>query len=107
MLVCETWTRLFTGKISQFPPSTRQTNFVKAQFVQWILANSTGGKPEAHRIHCGRYSYEKLLFGISLAPEIFQRKMQEMLDGLDGVLVYIDDMLVCGATMQEHDKRLS
>ena len=30
-----------------------------------------------------------------------------MLEGLDGVLVYMDDILVFGATIDEHDRRLN
>uniref|UniRef100_A0AAR2LI10 ribonuclease H n=1 Tax=Pygocentrus nattereri TaxID=42514 RepID=A0AAR2LI10_PYGNA len=54
----------------------------------------------------GRYCFKKLPFGITSAPEIFQRKMLETLEGLEGVEVFMDDILVYGATMQEHDARL-
>lgn len=53
-----------------------------------------------------RYCFTRLPFGISIAPEIFQRKMQELLYGLEGVQVYMDDVIVYGASMQEHDTRL-
>ncbi len=39
-----------------------------------------------------RYCFKSLLFGISIAPEIFQRKMQELLYGLEGVQVYMDTL---------------
>ncbi|XP_039610078.1 uncharacterized protein K02A2.6-like [Polypterus senegalus] len=55
----------------------------------------------------GRYSFKRLPFGITSAPEIFQRKMMETLQGLDGVSVYMDDILVYGDTMEQHDKRLT
>ncbi|XP_024117381.1 uncharacterized protein K02A2.6, partial [Oryzias melastigma] len=54
----------------------------------------------------GRYCFKRLPFGITSAPEIFQRKMLETLEGLEGVEVYMDDILVHGATMEEHDARL-
>ncbi|KAI2655734.1 hypothetical protein H4Q32_024338 [Labeo rohita] len=53
-----------------------------------------------------RYCFKRLPFGINIAPEIFQQKMQELLTGLEGVQVYIDDVIVYGASMQEHDTRL-
>lgn len=53
-----------------------------------------------------RFYFKILPFGISIAPEIFQRKMQELLYGLEGVQVYMDDVIVYGAPMQEHDTRL-
>uniref|UniRef100_A0A3B3I785 Gypsy retrotransposon integrase-like protein 1 n=1 Tax=Oryzias latipes TaxID=8090 RepID=A0A3B3I785_ORYLA len=54
----------------------------------------------------GRYCFKRLPFGITSAPEIFQRKMLETLEGLEGVEVFMDDILVHGATMEEHDARL-
>ena len=54
----------------------------------------------------GRYCFQKLPFGITSAPEIFQKRMSEILDGLDGVVCLIDDMLIFGATQDEHDRRL-
>ena len=44
---------------------------------------------------------------ITSAPEIFQFKMNKLLEGLEGVVVYMDDILVYGSNMKEHDKRLS
>jgi len=55
----------------------------------------------------GRYCFKRLPFGISSAPEIFQRKMVELLHGLEGVRCYMDDILVHGKDMAEHDHRLS
>ena len=44
-------------------------------------------------------------FGISSAPEIFQRKLSTLLEGLDGVKVIMDDILVHGRNREEHDAR--
>ncbi len=54
----------------------------------------------------GRYHFNRLPFGINSASEIFQREMMKILDGLDGVVCYQDDILVFGDTDVEHDKRL-
>ncbi|KAK5893905.1 hypothetical protein CgunFtcFv8_006733 [Champsocephalus gunnari] len=54
----------------------------------------------------GRYCFKRLPFGISSAPEIFQRKMVETLEGLDGVAVYMDDIIIHGSNTSEHDERL-
>ena len=56
--------------------------------------------------HNGRYCFNKLPFGISSAPELFQKRMQKILAGQEGVLVLIDDVLVFGKTQTEHDARL-
>ena len=53
----------------------------------------------------GRYFFNKLPFGISSAPELFQR-MIKLLDGLDGVVCPMDDVLIFRSTTAEHDTRL-
>ena len=54
----------------------------------------------------GRFCFNKLPFGISSAPEVFQCHMNDILSGLPGVLCHVDDILVFGTTPQEHDERL-
>ena len=48
----------------------------------------------------GCYCFNKLLFGISSAPEHFQLRMSELLSGLEGVLCQMDDVLIFGKTKQ-------
>ena len=60
----------------------------------------------------GRYKWLRLPFGISSAPEEYQRRMVECLEGIDGIAVVADDILVYGngTTDQEaeidHDAKL-
>lgn len=54
----------------------------------------------------GRYRFLRAPFGIKLIPEIFQRIMSELMEDIEGAEVIIDDILIWGATIQEHDKRL-
>lgn len=54
----------------------------------------------------GRFCFRRVPFGITSAPEIFQRKMLELLAGLEGVEAIIDDTLIYGRTVEEHDERL-
>ena len=54
----------------------------------------------------GRFCFNKLPFGISSAPELFQKRMTKILDGLNGVVCLIDDVLIFGSTQTEHDSRL-
>lgn len=51
----------------------------------------------------GRYRWLRLPFGISPAPELFQQKQHEILQGLDGVEVIADDLIVfgCGDSHEE------
>ena len=54
----------------------------------------------------GRYKFKRLPFGIKSAPEVFQKHMKQLLEGLDGVEVILDDILVWGKNMVQHDERL-
>ena len=54
----------------------------------------------------GRFCFRRLPFGISSAPEIFQRLMTDLLQGKPGTNVIMDDILVHGKTMEEHDSNL-
>ncbi len=54
----------------------------------------------------GRYCFNRLPFGISSAPEVFQKQMSQILEGTPGVACQIDDVLVSGRTSEEHDARL-
>jgi hypothetical protein len=54
----------------------------------------------------GRFCYLRMPFGISSGPEIFHREMSQILSGVPGVICDIDDVLISGATQQEHDERL-
>jgi len=54
----------------------------------------------------GRFCFNHLPFGISSAPELFQKRMSVIVEGLDGVIFLMDDILVHGSNQQEHDKRL-
>ena len=56
--------------------------------------------------HRGLYRYNRLPFGVSSAPSIFQRTIENLLQGIKGVSVYIDDILISGSTLHEHLKIL-
>lgn len=49
-----------------------------------------------------KYRYKRLMFGISCAPEIFQKRWKE--SSLD--VNFIDDIVVYGDNEEEHDRRL-
>lgn len=53
------------------------------------------------------YRFKRLMFGISCAPELFQKVMESIVAGLEGVVVYLDDLMVSGRTQVEHDDRLA
>ena len=51
----------------------------------------------------GRFKFLRLPFGISSAPEIFQRRLMGILDGIPGVCIFVDDILIFGSSVKEHD----
>ena len=52
--------------------------------------------------HKGLYEYTRLPFGVSSAPSIFQRTMENLLQGIEKLAIYIDDILITGRTEEEH-----
>ena len=60
----------------------------------------------------GRYRWKRMPFGICSAPEVFQRRMHEIIEGLKGVEVVADDFVVVGfgdsieEATTDHDKNL-
>jgi hypothetical protein len=54
----------------------------------------------------GRYSYTRLCFGISSAPEVFLKKVQEAFSDIPGVFVVFDDLIIAAADEEEHDRIL-
>ncbi|KMQ91307.1 enzymatic polyprotein endonuclease reverse [Lasius niger] len=56
----------------------------------------------------GHYKYNRMSFGLKNAPATFQRLMNSILTGMQGIkcLVYLDDIVIYGASLQEHNKRL-
>ena len=51
----------------------------------------------------GRFRWLRLPFGIKCAPEIYQRIMDQMLEGIEGAVSVMDDILIAAPTVQEHD----
>ncbi|PIO56101.1 reverse transcriptase [Teladorsagia circumcincta] len=56
--------------------------------------------------HQGLYRLNRLPFGVKSAPAIFQQQMDTMIAGLDGTAAYLDDIIVTGKTINEHNVRL-
>lgn len=57
--------------------------------------------------HNGYFRYKRLNFGMNCASEIFQNVIERILAGIRGVKVFIDDILIFGSTMEEHDRALA
>ena len=55
----------------------------------------------------GRYCYCRLPFGIASASEYFQRRMSNLLEGLECTICLMDDVSIFGSTQKELDIRLT
>ena len=56
--------------------------------------------------HKGLFEYNRLCFGIASAPGIFQRTIENLLQGIPNVVVRLDDILIAGRTQAEHFQSL-
>ncbi|KAI7790217.1 hypothetical protein IRJ41_003016 [Triplophysa rosa] len=72
-----------------------------AAAYQQVLLDAESKKYTTINTHKELYVYNRLPFGISSAPSIFQRIMENLLSDLN-VIVYLDDLLIVGKDEQEH-----
>ena len=56
--------------------------------------------------HRGLFRYNRVCYGISSAPGIFQRTMENLLSKIPGICCYLDDILISASSPKEHDNRL-
>lgn len=55
----------------------------------------------------GLFRFKRLMFGINAAPELFQKYFQMLLIKCERVLNFLDDFIVYGETIEEHDLSLA
>ena len=71
-----------------------------------IVLNPESAKLTTFITPFSRYMFKRLPFGISSAPEHFQKSMDKELSGLEGVKCHMDDIPVTGKDQAEHDQHL-
>ncbi|CAB0016247.1 unnamed protein product [Nesidiocoris tenuis] len=54
----------------------------------------------------GRFKFRKLPFGITSAPEEYQKRISMILEGSKNCLSHLDDILIWGNSKEEHDQCL-
>lgn len=54
----------------------------------------------------GLYRFKRLAMGLKCAPEEYQKAMDQLFAGLEGIRIYMDDLLIFGETDKIHDKNL-
>ena len=78
------------------------TKLDMSQAYQQIELDEASKQFTVINTHKGLFTYNRLPFGISSAPAIFQRVMESLLQDIPNVAVYIDDILVAGKSHTEH-----
>ena len=78
------------------------TKLDMSQAYQQLLLDENSRKYTTINMHKGLYQYNRLPFGVSSAPGIFQRTMENLLQGIPHVVVRVDDILVSGKDDPDH-----
>ena len=73
-----------------------------SQAYQQIELEETSKNYVVINTNKGLFRYTRLPYGVSSAPGLFQRAMENLLQGLPHVVVYIDDILVTGDSNESH-----
>jgi hypothetical protein len=66
--------------------------------------NPNDSKKTAITLPFGLFDFTRMPFGLCNAAQTFQRFMNEVCGGLDGVYVYIDDILVASPDSASHEQ---
>ena len=91
----------------QFHSSKMFSKLDLSQGYLQIPLTEKGRNVTAFISHDGVFPFKRMPFGLSSAPSAFQKIMVSTLAGLKGVSVCMHDIVVHGATQEEHDRRLS
>jgi len=51
----------------------------------------------------GRYKFIRLPYGLNCASEVFHRVMTEHFSDIDGVFLYVDDLIIYAKNKEQHD----
>lgn len=83
--------------------------FAKLDMAQAYLQLSVdreGAEAQTIITHKGAFKCNRLQFGISVAPQIFQKFIDTRLSGISGVLPYYDDILIVGTAELDLDAKV-
>ena len=77
-----------------------------SQAYQQLQLNDESKQYITINTHKGLFQYTRVPYGISSAPGIFQRNMENLLQNIPYVIVRVDDILVSGASDEDHISNL-
>ena len=78
---------------------------LKAAYQQMLLDESSSEMVTINTTK-GLFRYTRLPFGVASAPAVFQKTMDTILQGMQHVICYLDDILITGSTESEHNNNL-
>ncbi|CAK1588892.1 unnamed protein product [Parnassius mnemosyne] len=74
-------------------------------YNQFVLSDKSQ-KITCINTHRGLFNFTRLVFGLASAPSIFQRAMECLLAGIEGIIFLLDDILITGKSKVQHEQRL-
>ena len=92
--------------LAKLSGGTKFTKLDMSHAYQQVELEEDSRKYVTITTHQGLFQYNRLPFGVSSAPGIFQRTMDSLIQGLPGVVGYLDDVLVTGKSDKEHRENL-
>ena len=106
MLLNWTYTPPTSGRL--FATLSGGSSFTKLdleQAYQQIPLDGLSKQYVTINTHKSLYRYNRLPFGVSAAPAIFQRTMKNLLQDMPHVSIYLDDILVTGTSKADHQMK--
>ena len=71
-----------------------------------VPVNEEDIEKTAFTVSSNHYEFTIMPFGLTNAPATFQRMMTKLLHGIEGCLVFIDDIIIFAYTWEEHQRIL-
>lgn len=73
-----------------------------------IPVKETDRQKTAFTTPSGQYEFTRMPFGLKTAPSVFQRLMNSVLSGLQGLqcFVYLDDIVIYASSLEQHSSKL-
>lgn len=98
-----------TEILDQLGKSKYFSNLDLASGFHQIHMNPADASKTAFSVPQGYFEFNRMPFGLKNAPATFQRTMNSVLTGLEGVhcFVYLDDIVIYSHCLSSHMKRLS
>ena len=88
--------------LSKLAGGQRFSKFYLSQAYQQLKLAESSRQYVVMNTHKGLFQYTCLPYGVSSAPGIFQQVMENLLQDIPGVVIYIDDILTTGPDGSSH-----